>query len=1275
MATHQWKHHVFISFSGKDARRNFVCHLDDALRRKGLKTFVDDQLRRGEEINIALLQAIQDSKVALVIFSENYASSRWCLDELVKIIECDKTHDQIVIPVFYRVTPSDVRNQIGSFGKSFAEHSQNPSYSNKIQEWKDALTKAANKSGWDSDVIREDNKLIDQIVIDVLEKLKLLYPCRLEGFVGLKSKISEVKTLLATGSSDVRMLGISGMGGIGKTTLAEAIFAEVLSQFEGRCFVRNVKASEEGGIEKLLEKLISDLLGESGVKIDTPIVGPGLYFLERLKSKRVFVVFDDVFDDVSDRSQVAYLTGKQCCFGAGSNIIITSRDKKVLKGITDNVYEVKALSYTESHQLFLSNAFTEGQPSQDHILLIRSFVNYAEGNPLAIKVLGSYVCGEGVELWKDTLDKLSKGPNQKIQNVLKVSYEGLDREEQAIFLHIACFFKGENVNEAKRVFRSCGLSANIGVSRLVGKSLVTISEYDELDMHNLLQEMGREIVRQESNDPRRRRRLWDAEEILGVFEGTEATESESIILNVSQIRDIVLDPNVFKRMPNLKFLRFYTSFSQPSKLHLTKGLCFLPSGLRYLYWDGYSLESLPTDFDAKELLVLYLPNSNIKQILKDGGKLKMVARSLFESPLISRVTDIVFGKLPFGIGNIKVPSSSCQSFSKLTSLDMSYCKNLKSFPNNVDFLCLEILNLVGCSNLKKFPEISTNLRKLYLKGTAIKKVHSSSIEVLSRLQELNMMLCVKLESLPSNICKLQALQKLVLSSCSSLKKFPEILEPMYNLGKVDLGKSGIEAIPSSIDNMKGLKSLDLGYCRNLACFPESFGDVVRRIGTFEFCIACKHSLFAFEDLERLFWRIDLSFQSGRNYFVARVQIGRRDYMEVDMTSPVSHCVSYLIDLPSRLCLRFFSPYIILDLRMCYIRELPKDLGSLYYLRELDLTSNDFVEIPASIKQLSQLESLRLDFCGKLQSLPQLPPNLCKLTASNCKSLKTLLAFKQPIFNGCEMRFSDCLKLENKECEAMAYKLLRNGPKAVRLYYPGSRIPEWFRHETTRDIIRIKLPSNWFFNRKFFGFAFCVVLNSHQPFLDIGSVKFECYFEGNYNPTIVFPYQNRSGPSMLTPDNDNLPKQPHVQVWCVREFNDWIFERRQLFRLHCINMASFKFFIPKNGKIKKCGVTPLYMQVDEGCSGIAPLYMQVHEGYDDDEDDADENAYWMLESLLQREMSTKMKMKLKKKDKDYDEDMNSEDIDDDMITEDVEDRCSDFLKVFETERRFQNYFGA
>ncbi|KAJ8759316.1 hypothetical protein K2173_006836 [Erythroxylum novogranatense] len=1246
MATQQWKHHVFISFRGEDTRDNFVCHLYDALSRKGLDTFVDNQLRTGEEINPTLLQAIHDSKVAIIIFSKNYASSSWCLDELLKIIECRETHNQIVIPVFYRVNPSDVRKQNGSFEESLAKHSKNPRYSNEIQKWKDALTKAANISGLGSDAIREDNKLIDQIVRRVLDKSGHLSPRSLEGFVGLKSKMIEVmKTLLATGSSDVRMLGIWGMGGIGKTTLAQAVFAEVSSQFNGHCIVQKVREEwEKGRQQRLLEQLISELLGQSDVKIDTPIIGPEPFLVERLKNKRVFIVLDDV----TDRSQLEYLIGNQCWFGAGSKIIITSRDKQVFEGINGiNIYEVEALSYTESHQLFAWNALKQKLPSQDHISLIDSFVNYARGNPLAIKLLGSFVCGKGVELWKGALIKLSNCSNEKIHNVLKLSYDGLDREEKAIFLHIACFFKGENIDEAKEVFNSCGLSADVGVSVLVDKSLVTISKYDDkLDMHDLLQEMGREIVRQESNDPRGRSRLWDAEEIRRVFEENEGTEElkiESIILNMSQIRDIVLDPNVFKRVRNLKFLRFYTS--RGSKLHLTRGLHFLPNGLRYLYWDKYPLESLPADFDAEELVVLHLPGSNIKQISKEvkgAGKLiKAAAQSLIVSPLISRVIDIVFGKLSFGIGN-KVPSSSCRFLSKITHMNMEGCQNLKIFPNNVDLQCLEILNLKGCSNLEIFPEISTNLRKLNVGGTAIKEVHSSSIEGLSRLEKLNMELCEKLESLPSNICKLQALQELNLHYCVSLKKFPEILEPMYNLRRVYLSNSGIEVIPSSIDNLERLESLTLKHCLNLICFPESFGNLVRRIPNFHYSVVFEelkqpHNILDFEDLDQcLHFGISNEFWYSPHQiggFRTTVMIYTRYYGPQKIEKDSKHVI-YLIDLPSHPSLKFFSPEYILDLPLCSMRELPKDLGSLYYLRELNLRGNDLEEIPASIKQLSLLESLQLVGCPKLRSLPELPTSLCKLIAVRCKSLKTLLAFQQPIFNGCQIMFNvnECFKLEEKECEAMAYKLLRNGPKNIQLRYSGSRISEWFKHQTTGDIIRIKLPSNWLSNRRFFGFAFCLVLD--YPDIEVTElVKFECYFEDKYNSAILFPYESHFAPYL--PFWCVRPTQ-FVLVWCVHDFNVWISERRQLFRLHCINMASFKFSHREDWKIKECGITPLYMQVDE-------CYVQ---GDDDEQDDADENAYWMLESLLLRKMPTK--------------DMNSEDTDNDMIPEDDED------ELFETE---------
>ena len=140
---------VFVSFYGKDTRLSFTDHLFAALYRSGIHTFRDERkLRRGKDIQTELEKAIETSRIAIIVFSTNYATSRWCLDELAKIMECDRRLQQIVLPVFYDVDPSDVRNQKGSLEKAFAMHHER-FREGKVARWRAALTKAASLSGWD----------------------------------------------------------------------------------------------------------------------------------------------------------------------------------------------------------------------------------------------------------------------------------------------------------------------------------------------------------------------------------------------------------------------------------------------------------------------------------------------------------------------------------------------------------------------------------------------------------------------------------------------------------------------------------------------------------------------------------------------------------------------------------------------------------------------------------------------------------------------------------------------------------------------------------------------------------------------------------------------------------------------------------------------------------------------------------------------------------------------------------------------------------------------
>lgn len=145
-----WNYDVFLSFRGEDTRKGFTGHLYHALCQNGVKTFEDGkELRRGEEISHGLLEAIEQSKISVIVFSKNYATSTWCLDELVKILECQKSLGQMVLPIFYDVDPSEVRKLEGSFGEALTMHEEKFNDNMEtVGRWKGALQEVASLSGW-----------------------------------------------------------------------------------------------------------------------------------------------------------------------------------------------------------------------------------------------------------------------------------------------------------------------------------------------------------------------------------------------------------------------------------------------------------------------------------------------------------------------------------------------------------------------------------------------------------------------------------------------------------------------------------------------------------------------------------------------------------------------------------------------------------------------------------------------------------------------------------------------------------------------------------------------------------------------------------------------------------------------------------------------------------------------------------------------------------------------------------------------------------------------
>ncbi|KAJ9676127.1 hypothetical protein PVL29_024902 [Vitis rotundifolia] len=259
-APSQWSYDVFLSFRGEDTRFTFAAHLYEALDRKGVNTFFDDhKIRRGESISPTLVRAIEGSRSSIIILSQNYASSTWCLEELVKILECRKTMGQLVLPVFYNVDPSDVRKHKRSFGEALVKHEKTLEQNmDKVKNWREALSEVANLAGWNSQN-KSEPTLIEEIIIDVLKRLFELSTTDAKRLVKEDSHIPKREMVPSPHLTTVHIAGHFGISVRGRRPLKKV--NELVSQqyYEVCSLIENV--GEE--LIELPEKFVSEILDSS----------------------------------------------------------------------------------------------------------------------------------------------------------------------------------------------------------------------------------------------------------------------------------------------------------------------------------------------------------------------------------------------------------------------------------------------------------------------------------------------------------------------------------------------------------------------------------------------------------------------------------------------------------------------------------------------------------------------------------------------------------------------------------------------------------------------------------------------------------------------------------------------------------------------------------------------------------------------------------------------------------------------------------------------------
>ena len=441
---------------------------------------------------------------------------------------------------------------------------------------------------------------------------------------------------------DVLFIGIRGMSGMGKSTLAQVVFNRIHDQFEASSFLKILgeDSINKPGLLTLQEQLLFDICRKD---IRLRDVSNGIRVLSnKLRNKKVLIVIDDV----NKESQLENLVGKPDSnwLGPGSRIIVITENKHLLAtyGI-GSVFMAKGLNNDEALELFCLKAFHKPHCENDFLDLCNDFVIYAQGIPLVLEVLGSFLFTKTKKEWESARNQLRVTTRKETTEKLKIAFDGLDnRHEKKLFLDIACFFNGE---DKKRVFdileEDC--YPEINSRNLIDRSLITVVK-GKLWMHNLLQQMGWEIVLNESEDPEERSRLWLSDDVLDVLKNNTVSKflyrhkfmevhNSTIHVNFCYIFPCInfiilgyqgtnkIEGMVLKLNPNEEEELNSESFSNMNKLRLLKickvhlpSLSKLSNKLSLLEWHDYPLKSLPKSFQPRKLVELIMHCSCIEQL-------------------------------------------------------------------------------------------------------------------------------------------------------------------------------------------------------------------------------------------------------------------------------------------------------------------------------------------------------------------------------------------------------------------------------------------------------------------------------------------------------------------------------------------------------------------------------------------------------------------------------------------------------------------------------------
>ncbi|RXH68969.1 hypothetical protein DVH24_031302 [Malus domestica] len=711
-----WKYDVFLNFRGEDTRRCFVSHLYKALNQKAINTFIDAEgLRKGNDLS-QLLTAIQDSRVSIVVFSQNYASSTWCLKELVQILDCMDRKDQIVVPVFYDVDPSHVRKAESSFAEAFAKHE---GHSNADME---EATEAVESIILDLSFSKPKVVYFSSEAFVKMTKLRLL---KIHGDNGhscenLKFLLHELRSLVwehcplkslpsnfiaknlveldmqnsliehlwegAKPLENLKMINLTSSPHLKKTpdfteakNLEKVVFQSCTSLFE-----------VHPSISSLKNLVLLDLEDCRNLKIFPSKIGMKSLRTLKLSWCRNLVKFPEVSDVMQDLSEL-YLDYTQIkeLPSSISNltglVALNIRGCRKLESLPSSISHIKSLEYLDVSGCSKLEKFPEISEE-----LPASILNLTSRYTLKLNE-----CRE--------LESLPSSISH-MKSLIYLDVSGCSKLEK--FPEIL-----EVMNELSTLCLGGNAIKELPASILNLTSLVTLKLNDCRELESLPSSISH----------------MKSLKYLYVSGCSKLEKFPEISEVMKKLSELCLDDTAIKELP-------------ASILNLTSLVILMLNDCR-------ELESLPSSiFHMKSIKYLYVSGCS----------------KLEKFPEISE-------ELPASILNL----------TSLVTLKLNDCRELESLPNNISHMkSLEYLHVSGCSKLEKFPEISEVMKKLSelcLDGTAIKELPASILNLTS-LVTLKLNDCRELERLPSSISHMKSLKHLDVSGCSELEKFPKISE-------------------------------------------------------------------------------------------------------------------------------------------------------------------------------------------------------------------------------------------------------------------------------------------------------------------------------------------------------------------------------------------------------------------------------------------------------------------------------------------------------------------